>query len=40
MNTGTDFAKYLSKFLSEYLPFERNMSPNTIVAYRDTFVQL
>jgi len=40
MNTGTDFAKYLSKFLSEYLPFERNMSPNTIAAYRDTFVQL
>ena len=39
MNTGTDFAKYLSKFLSEYLPFERNMSPNTIAAYRDTFVQ-
>jgi len=23
MNTGTDFAKYLSKFLSEYLPYER-----------------
>jgi len=39
MNTGTDFAKYLSKFLSEYLPFERNMSPNTIASYRDTFVQ-
>jgi len=39
MNTSTDFAKYLSKFLSEYLPFERNMSPNTIAAYRDTFVQ-
>jgi len=39
MNTGTDFAKYLSKFLSEYLPFERNMSPNTIAAYRDTFVE-
>lgn len=39
MNTGTDFAKYLSKFLSEYLPYERNMSPNTIASYRDTFVQ-
>jgi len=39
MKTATDFAKYLSKFLSEYLPFERNMSPNTIAAYRDTFVQ-
>lgn len=39
MNTGTDFAKYLSKFLSEYLPYERNMSPNTVTSYRDTFVQ-
>jgi site-specific recombinase XerD len=39
MNTGTDFAKYLSKFLSEYLPCERNMSPNTVASYRDTFVQ-
>ncbi len=39
MKTVTDFAKHLSKFLSEYLPFERNMSPNTIAAYRDTFVQ-
>jgi len=39
MNTGTDFAKYLSKFLSEYLPYERNMSPNTVASYRDTFLQ-
>jgi len=39
MNTGTDFAKHLSKFLSEYLPYERNMSPNTVSSYRDTFVQ-
>ena len=39
MNTGTDFAKHLSKFLSEYLPHERNMSPNTVASYRDTFVQ-
>lgn len=38
MNTITDFAKYLSKFLSEYLPHERNMSTNTIASYRDTFV--
>lgn len=34
-----DFAKYLTKFLSEYLPHERNLSPNTIAAYRDAFVQ-
>ena len=39
MNTGTDFAKHLSKFLSEYLPHERNMSPNTVSSYRDAFVQ-
>jgi site-specific recombinase XerD len=39
MNTNTNFAKYLSKFLAEYLPHERNMSPNTLASYRDTFVQ-
>jgi site-specific recombinase XerD len=39
MKTDTDFAKLLSKFLSGYLPHERNMSPNTILSYRDTFVQ-
>ena len=38
MNTGTDFAKHLSKFLSEYLPYERNSSPNTVASYRDAFV--
>lgn len=39
MKTETDFAKQLSKFLSEYLPHERGMSSNTILSYRDTFVQ-
>ena len=33
-----DFAKYITKFLSEYLPHERNLSPNTIASYRDAFV--
>ncbi|MDR1584109.1 MAG: site-specific integrase [Prevotellaceae bacterium] len=33
-----DFAKYITKYLSEYLPHERNLSPNTITAYRDAFV--
>lgn len=39
MTTSTDFAKYLTKFLSEYLPHERNVSPNTIASYRDAFIQ-
>lgn len=39
MTTTTDFARHLSRFLSEYLPYERNVSPNTIASYRDTFVQ-
>lgn len=39
MITNTDFAKQISRYLSEYLPHERNVSPNTILSYRDTFVQ-
>ncbi len=39
MITTTDFAKYISRFLSEYLPHERNVSGNTIASYRDAFVQ-
>lgn len=38
MTTKTDFAKYLSIFLSDYMPHERNISKNTLVAYRDSFV--
>lgn len=38
MKTDTDFAKYLSRFLSDYLPHHRNLSPNTIKAYTDSFV--
>lgn len=33
----TDFAKQLTSFFSEYLPGTRNLSGNTIMAYRDTF---
>lgn len=33
----TDFAYYLTNFLSKYLPGERGASPNTIASYRDTF---
>ena len=39
MTTATDFAKQLSRFLSEYLPHERNVSPNTLSAYSDAFIQ-
>lgn len=39
MKTSTDFAKHLSRFLSEYLPHHRNLSPNTIKSYTDTFIQ-
>ena len=28
---------YVSRYLSEYLPHERNASPNTISSYRDAF---
>jgi len=36
----TDFAVRLTSFLSEYLPAQRNVSPNTIKAYRDAFTLL
>lgn len=36
----TDLAYSLTQFLKEYLPSQRNMSGNTVKAYRDTFVLL
>jgi len=33
----TDFAYYLTDFLSKYLPGTVGLSPNTIMSYRDTF---
>ena len=36
----TDFAKTLTRFLSQYLPRQRNVSTNTIKSYRDTLKQL
>ena len=36
----TDFSKYISDFISRYLPNERGASINTINAYRDTFILL
>lgn len=38
--TPTDFARHLTRFLGEYLPAHRNLSPNTIVSYRDVFALL
>jgi len=37
---SNNFAKQLSRFLSIYLPHERNVSPNTVYAYRDAFISL
>ena len=36
----TDFAKYVSAFLTRYLPDEKGSGKNTISSYRDTFVLL
>lgn len=36
----TDFSKYISDFISKYLPNEKGASNNTITAYRDSFVLL
>jgi len=36
----TDFAKVLTRFLSEYLPGQRGVATNTIKSYRDAFKQL
>lgn len=33
----TDFAQYITGFLSRYLPGQRNLSKNTILSYRDAF---
>lgn len=35
--TPTTFARYLTRFLGEYLPAHRNVSPNTVASYRDVF---
>ncbi len=38
--TPTDFARHLTRFLGEYLPAYRNVSPNTVASYRDVFTLL
>ena len=37
MKIKSDFARYLSMFLTRYLPGEKRMSTNTIAVYRDSF---
>ncbi|WP_446774954.1 tyrosine-type recombinase/integrase [Macellibacteroides fermentans] len=37
MKKVTDFAHYITRFFSEYLSGTRNLSKNTIKAYRDTY---
>lgn len=36
-NKNPDFAYHLTKYFTEYLPVQRNLSPNTISTYRYTF---
>jgi len=36
----TDFAQLLTRYLSRYLPGQRNLSVHTIQSYRDTFILL
>lgn len=36
----TDFAEHLSRFLTHHLSGQRNLSPNTVKAYRDVFMIL
>ena len=40
MKHSDNFSFYLTKYMTEYLPGQRNLSVNTIHSYRDTFVQL
>ena len=37
---NSDFSFLLTKYLTQYLPIQRNLSSNTIRSYRDTFKQL
>ncbi len=36
----TNLSSHLTRFLSHYLAYQRNLSPNTVKAYRDVFVLL
>lgn len=34
---ASDFSRFLTQYLTHYLPVQRNLSSNTIRSYRDTF---
>ena len=40
MNKSEEFAMLVSKYLADYLPVQKNLSSNTILSYRNTFVLL
>ncbi|MCJ7842125.1 site-specific integrase [Lederbergia sp. NSJ-179] len=40
MNKSEEFAMLVSKFLADYLPVQKNLSSNTILSYRNTFMLL
>lgn len=40
MNKSEEFALLVSKYLVDYLPVQKNLSNNTILSYRNTFILL
>ena len=40
MNKSEEFALLVSKYLADYLPVQKNLSSNTILSYRNTFMLL
>lgn len=38
MKTTTDFAFHITRFFSQYLPHERNVSPNTVASYKKAII--
>ena len=40
MNKSEEFAMLVSKYLTDYLPVQKNLSSNTILSYRNTFMLL
>ena len=40
MNKSEEFAILVSKYLADYLPVQKNLSRNTILSYRNTFMLL